>query len=98
MIYVGTSRSYSLYLLNIFIFNVTLLLALMLNGDYFVLRFYICLLLFIIVSIISTSDLQPSTAIVNQLPGQLVSIQIRIIGQNCFKFIVTLTMTSTNIV
>ena len=30
--------------------------------------------------ITSTSDLQPSTAIVNQLPGQLVSIEIRTIG------------------
>ena len=30
--------------------------------------------------ITSTSDLQPSTAIANQLPGQLVSIQIRTSG------------------
>ena len=35
----------------------------------------------------STSDLQPSTAIANQLPGHLVSTQIRTIGLNRFKFI-----------
>ena len=34
----------------------------------------------------STSDLQPSTAIVNQLPDQLVTTQIRTIGRS-FKFI-----------
>ena len=37
-------------------------------------------------------------AIANQLPGQLVSIQIRTRGPNCFKFIITLIMTHTNIV
>ena len=40
----------------------------------------------------STSDLQPSTAIANQLPGQLVSTQIRTRGPNCFKFIIALIM------
>ena len=34
----------------------------------------------IITIITSTSDLQPSTAIVNQLPGQLVSTEIRTIA------------------
>ena len=34
----------------------------------------------------STSDIQPSTAIANQLPGHLVSTQIRNRGPNCFKF------------
>ena len=34
----------------------------------------------IIIIITSTCDLQPSTAIANQLPGQLVSTQIRTIG------------------
>ena len=46
----------------------------------------------------STSDLQPSAAIANQIPGQLVSTQIRTRGPNCFKFIKALIMTSTNIV
>ena len=32
----------------------------------------------------STSDLQPSTVIANQLPGQLVSTQIRTIGVKLF--------------
>ena len=34
--------------------------------------------------------LQPSTAIANLLPGQLVSTQIRIIGLSCFKFTIAL--------
>ena len=42
--------------------------------------------------------LQPSTALANQLPGQLVSTQIRITKPNYFKFIIALIMTSTNIV
>ena len=42
--------------------------------------------------------LQPSTAIVNQLPGRLVSTQIRTRGPNCFKFIIALIMPSRNIV
>ena len=48
--------------------------------------------------ITSTSDLQPSTAIANQLPGRLVSTQIRTGGPNCFKFIIALIMLSRNIV
>ena len=40
----------------------------------------------VIFIITSTSDLQPSTAIANQLLGQLVSTQIRTTGPNCFKF------------
>ena len=36
----------------------------------------------IIIIITSTSDLQPSTAVVNQLPSHLVSTQIRTIGIN----------------
>ena len=46
----------------------------------------------------STSDLQPSTAIANQLPGQLFSTQIRTRGPNCFKFIIALIMPSRNMV
>ena len=46
----------------------------------------------------SSGDLQPSTALANQLPGQLVSTQIRTTRPNCFKFIIALIMTSTNIV
>ena len=42
--------------------------------------------------------LQPSTAITNQLPVQLVSTQIRTTRPNCFEFIIALIMTSTNIV
>ena len=45
----------------------------------------------------SSSGLQPSTALANQLPGQLVSTQIRTARPNCFKFIIALIMTSTNI-
>ena len=38
----------------------------------------ICTFLHLIIIIInSTSDLQPSTAIANQLPGQLIPTQIR---------------------
>ena len=36
--------------------------------------------------IIITSDLQPSTAIANHLPGQLVSTQIRTIGVKLLLF------------
>ena len=36
-------------------------------------------------NITSTSDLQPSTVIANQLPGQLASTEIRTIG---IKFII----------
>ena len=44
-------------------------------------------------SILSSSgDLQPSTAIANQLPGQLVYTQITNRGPNCFKFIIALIM------
>ena len=42
--------------------------------------------LIIIINITSIRDLQPSTATTNQLPGQLISTQIRIRGPNCFKF------------
>ena len=48
--------------------------------------------------ITNTSDLQKSTAIENQLPGQLFSIQIRTRGPNCFNFIIALIMPSINIV
>ena len=48
--------------------------------------------------ITSSSDLQPSTALANQLPGQLVSTQISTTRPNCFKFIIALIMTSINIV
>ena len=43
----------------------------------------------------STSDLQPSTAIANQLPDQLVPTQIRTIG---IKFIIALTVPSIKLV
>ena len=46
----------------------------------------------------STSDLQPSTAVANQLPGQIASTQIRTIGLNCFMFIIALIVPSTKIV
>ena len=52
----------------------------------------------IIIIITSSGDLQPSTALANLLPGQLVSTQIRTTRPNCFKFIIALIMTSTNIV
>ena len=46
-------------------------------------------LLFLLLGYVTrTSDLQPSTAIAKQLPGHLVSTQIRTIGLNCFKFII----------
>ena len=38
----------------------------------------------IIIIITSTSDLQPSTPTVNQLPGQLVSTEIRTMHKNKF--------------
>ena len=38
----------------------------------------------VIIIITSTSDLQPSTSIANQLPGQLVFTQIRTIGVKVF--------------
>ena len=52
----------------------------------------------IIIIITSSGDLQPSTAIANQLPGQLVYTQITTRGPNCFKFIIPLIMPSRNIV
>ena len=55
-------------------------------------------IIIIIIIITSSGDLQPSTALANQLPGQLVSTQIRTTRPNCFKFIIALIMTSTNIV
>ena len=48
--------------------------------------------------ITSSSDLQPSTAIANQLPGQLVYTQITTRGPNYFNFIIALIMPSRNIV
>ena len=39
----------------------------------------------IIIIITSTSDLQSSTAVANQLPGQLVRTQIRTRGPNYFN-------------
>ena len=41
----------------------------------------------------STNDLQPSTAIANQLPDQLVPTQIRTIGYS-FKLIIASTVPS----
>ena len=59
----------------------------------------ICSFLHLInIIITSTSDLQPSTAIANQLPGHLGSTQISTIGLNCFKFIIESTVPSTKIV
>ena len=55
-------------------------------------------LIIIIIIITSSGDLQPSTAIANQLPGQLVYTQITTRGPNCFKFIIALIMPSRNIV
>ena len=52
----------------------------------------------IIIIITSSGDLQPSTAIANQLPGQLVYTQITTRGPNCFKFIMALIMPNRNIV
>ena len=53
----------------------------------------------LIIIITSASDLQPSTAIANQLPGQLVYTQITTRGPNCFKFTIALIMPSkTNII
>ena len=52
----------------------------------------------IIISFTSTSNLQRSTAIVNQISGHLVSTQIRTVGLNCFKFIIESIVPSTNIV
>ena len=46
----------------------------------------------------SSGDLQPSIAIANQLPGQLVYTQITTRGPNCFKFIMALIMPSRNII
>ena len=40
--------------------------------------------LYRIIIITSTSDLQPSTAIVNELPGQLVSTDIKTAGIKLF--------------
>ena len=55
-------------------------------------------IIIIIIIITSSGDLQPSTAIANQLPGQLVYTQITTRGPNCFKFIIALIMPSRNIV
>ena len=55
-------------------------------------------IIIIIIIITSTSDLQPSTATANQLPGQLVYTQITTRGLNCFKFIIALIILSRNIV
>ena len=56
------------------------------------------IIIVIIIVITSSGDLQPSTAIANQLPGQLVYTQITTRGPNCFKFIIALIMPSRNIV
>ena len=40
--------------------------------------------MYIIIIITSTSDLQPSTSTVNQLPGQLVSTEIRAMYKHKF--------------
>ena len=45
----------------------------------------------------SSGDLQPSTAIANQLPGHWVSTQIRTIWLNYFIFIIALIVSSTKI-
>ena len=45
--------------------------------------------LLLLLYIASTSDLQPSAVISNQLPGQVVSKQIRTIG---YKFIIVLSL------
>ena len=42
------------------------------------------LLFFILGYVTSTSDLQPSTPSANQLPGQLVSTEIRTMHKNKF--------------
>ena len=52
----------------------------------------------IIIIINSSGDLPPSTAIANQLPGQLVYTQVTTRGPNCFKFIIALIMPSRNII
>ena len=41
-------------------------------------------IIIIIIIITSTNDLQPSTPIANQLPGQLVSTEIRTMHKNEF--------------
>ena len=51
-------------------------------------------LIVMIIIITSSSDLQPSTAVANQLPGQLVYTQITTRGPDCFKFIIALIMLS----
>ena len=56
------------------------------------------IIIIIIIIITSSGDLQPTTAIANQLPGQLVYTQITTRGPNCFKFIMALIMPSRNIV
>ena len=52
----------------------------------------------IYVLLASTSDLQLSTAIKNELPGQLFSTQIDYIGLHYFKFITALIVSSAKIV
>ena len=44
---------------------------------YVIIGFVIIIIIIIIIIITSTSDLQPSTPPANQLPGQLVSTEIR---------------------
>ena len=44
----------------------------------------VIILCVIIIIITSTSDLQPSTPTANQLPGQLVSTEIRTMHKNTF--------------
>ena len=55
-------------------------------------------IIIVIIIITSSGDLQPSTAIANQLPGQLVYTQITTRGPNFFKFIIPLIMPSRNII
>ena len=47
--------------------------------------------------ITSTSNLQPSTAIANQLPGHWVSTQIRTMWLNYFTFSIALIVSNTKI-
>ena len=58
---------------------------------------FMSLLLLLLLLLSSSGDLQPSTAIANQLPGQLVSTQIRTIWLNYFIFITALIASSTKI-
>ena len=76
----------------------SLVMTLLFQCNHIVRRYYTLTIIIIIIIITSSSDLQPSTALVNQLPGQLVYTQIRTTRPNCFKFIIAFIMTSTNIV